>query len=106
MLAVEPPPFNFVAGRMGLLRFFGALAERTESNRRVLTVFLSEILGVPEDVASEDACMTPLAFCDIARLAGLPPGALNVVTGLGEEAGDALTHHRDIDFVTFTGSPC
>jgi DtxR family Mn-dependent transcriptional regulator len=33
------------------------LAERTESSRRVLTLFLSEILGVPEDVASEDACM-------------------------------------------------
>jgi aldehyde dehydrogenase (NAD+) len=54
---------------------------------------------------SEDACMTPLAFCDIAKQAGLPDGALNVVTGLGEEAGAALTSHRDIDFVTFTGSP-
>lgn len=54
---------------------------------------------------SEDACMTPLAFCEIAKQAGLPDGALNVVTGLGEEAGAALTAHRDIDFVTFTGSP-
>jgi DtxR family Mn-dependent transcriptional regulator len=33
------------------------LAERTESSRRVLSMFLSEILGVPEAVASEDACM-------------------------------------------------
>lgn len=54
---------------------------------------------------SEDACLTPLVFCDIAREAGLPDGALNVVTGLGEEAGAALTAHHDIDFVTFTGSP-
>lgn len=54
---------------------------------------------------SEDACLTPLAFCEIARQAGLPDGALNVVTGLGEEAGAALTAHHDIDFVTFTGSP-
>jgi aldehyde dehydrogenase (NAD+) len=54
---------------------------------------------------SEDACLSPLAFCDIAKEAGLPAGALNVVTGLGEEAGAALTSHRDIDFVTFTGSP-
>lgn len=54
---------------------------------------------------SEDACLTPLAFCDIATQAGLPAGALNVVTGLGEEAGAALTAHGDIDFVTFTGSP-
>lgn len=33
------------------------LASRTESSRRVLTMFLSEVLGVPEEVASEDACM-------------------------------------------------
>ncbi|MCM2297226.1 aldehyde dehydrogenase family protein [Rhodoferax sp.] len=54
---------------------------------------------------SEDACLSPLAFCELAREAGLPDGALNVVTGLGEEAGAALTAHHDIDFVTFTGSP-
>jgi DtxR family Mn-dependent transcriptional regulator len=33
------------------------LAERTESNRKVLSMFLTEILGVPEPVAVEDACM-------------------------------------------------
>ncbi|MGE5117684.1 MAG: aldehyde dehydrogenase family protein, partial [Betaproteobacteria bacterium] len=54
---------------------------------------------------SEDACLTPLAFAGIAHEAGLPDGALNVVTGLGEEAGAALTAHPGIDFVTFTGSP-
>ncbi len=54
---------------------------------------------------SEDACLTPLAFCRIAQEAGIPDGALNVVTGLGEEAGAALTAHPGINFVTFTGSP-
>ncbi len=54
---------------------------------------------------SEDACLSPLALCEIAKEAGLPAGALNVVTGLGDEAGAALTAHADIDFVTFTGSP-
>lgn len=54
---------------------------------------------------SEDACLTPLAFAQILGECGLPAGAINVVTGLGEEAGAALTSHRDIDFVTFTGSP-
>ncbi len=33
------------------------LASRTETSRRVLTLFLGEILGVPEGVAQEDACM-------------------------------------------------
>lgn len=54
---------------------------------------------------SEDACLTPLAFCDIAREAGLPAGALNVVTGVGEEAGAALASHAGINMITFTGSP-
>lgn len=54
---------------------------------------------------AEEACLTPLLMAGIGHEAGLPPGAINVVTGLGEEAGAALTAHRDIDFVTFTGSP-
>ena len=54
---------------------------------------------------SEDASQTPLAFAEMLVEAGLPPGALNVVTGLGAEAGNALVSHRDIDFVSFTGSP-
>jgi aldehyde dehydrogenase (NAD+) len=37
--------------------------------------------------------------------AGLPPGVLNVVTGIGEDAGAALSAHKDVDFITFTGSP-
>lgn len=36
--------------------------------------------------------------------AGLPPGALNVLSGLGPEAGGPLTAHQDIDKISFTGS--
>ena len=45
-----------------------------------------------------------LAFARIAQQAGLPAGALNVVTGTGEEAGAALSAHPGIDHVSFTGS--
>ncbi|MDW3180236.1 MAG: aldehyde dehydrogenase family protein [Acidimicrobiia bacterium] len=53
---------------------------------------------------AEEACLTALAFADLARQAGLPAGALNVVPGLGHEAGAALTRHADVNHVSFTGS--
>ena len=53
---------------------------------------------------AEEACLTVLAFARIALEAGLPPGALNVVTGLGDEAGAALSAHPGIDHISFTGS--
>jgi len=53
---------------------------------------------------AEEACLTVLAFARIAMEAGLPAGALNVVTGLGEEAGAALSAHSGIHHISFTGS--
>jgi acyl-CoA reductase-like NAD-dependent aldehyde dehydrogenase len=43
-------------------------------------------------------------MADIAHEAGVPPGVLNVVQGIGEEAGAALVSHEDIDRISFTGS--
>ncbi len=54
---------------------------------------------------AEDACVTPLRIAQLAQEVGFPPGALNVVTGIGEEAGAALVRHPGIDFLSFTGSP-
>ncbi|MBK6789828.1 MAG: aldehyde dehydrogenase family protein [Betaproteobacteria bacterium] len=53
---------------------------------------------------AEEACLTALAFARIAQAAGLPAGALNVVPGLGEEAGAALSAHPGVRHVSFTGS--
>jgi aldehyde dehydrogenase (NAD+) len=53
---------------------------------------------------AEDTSLSALRFAEIATAAGLPEGALNIVTGLGEEAGAALAGHPGIDFVSFTGS--
>jgi aldehyde dehydrogenase (NAD+) len=53
---------------------------------------------------AEEACLTALAFAHIAMDAGLPPGALNVVPGLGEEAGAALASHPRVRHLSFTGS--
>jgi aldehyde dehydrogenase (NAD+) len=54
---------------------------------------------------SEDACMSGLKLAEILMEAGLPAGALNLVTGYGHEAGAALTAHPDVNYVSFTGSP-
>ncbi|MEM8752062.1 MAG: aldehyde dehydrogenase family protein [Pseudomonadota bacterium] len=54
---------------------------------------------------AEEACLTALAFAAIAEEAGLPAGALNVVPGLGEEAGAALAAHPGVRHLSFTGSP-
>lgn len=53
---------------------------------------------------AEEACLTALAFARIAHEAGLPEGALNVVPGLGDEAGAALSAHPGINHISFTGS--
>jgi aldehyde dehydrogenase (NAD+) len=53
---------------------------------------------------AEEACLSALAFADIASRAGLPEGALNVVPGLGSEAGASLACHPGINHISFTGS--
>ncbi len=51
---------------------------------------------------SELAPLTSLALGEIAAEAGLPPGVLNVITGLGA-TGAALVNHPDVDAIAFTG---
>ncbi len=53
---------------------------------------------------SEDASLSLLALAQICLDAGLPEGVLNVITGTGAGAGDALARHPDVDLITFTGS--
>ncbi len=53
---------------------------------------------------SEEASLSVLRMAELLLEAGLPPGVVNVVTGLGGEAGAALAQHRGVDRVAFTGS--
>jgi acyl-CoA reductase-like NAD-dependent aldehyde dehydrogenase len=53
---------------------------------------------------SEKSPLTALKVAELAVVAGLPPGVLNVVPGLGQSAGKALAQHMDVDCVAFTGS--
>jgi aldehyde dehydrogenase (NAD+) len=53
---------------------------------------------------SEMTPLTALKLAEFCMEAGLPEGVLNVVTGYGHTAGDALGRHMDVDKVSFTGS--
>ncbi|MFN3324582.1 MAG: aldehyde dehydrogenase family protein [Bryobacteraceae bacterium] len=53
---------------------------------------------------SELTPLTALKLAEYAAEAGLPPGVLNVVTGQGQSAGEALSRHPDVDKISFTGS--
>ncbi|MET9554079.1 aldehyde dehydrogenase family protein [Streptomyces sp. NPDC006645] len=53
---------------------------------------------------AEDTPLTAQLFAEAVHEAGLPPGVVNVVTGIGAVAGQALAAHEDVDLVSFTGS--
>ncbi|WP_028062440.1 aldehyde dehydrogenase family protein [Solirubrobacter soli] len=54
--------------------------------------------------ASEDTPETALAFARLAAEAGLPAGVLNIVQGLGPEAGQPIVEDPRVAIVSFTGS--
>ena len=53
---------------------------------------------------AEDTPLTALMIVEILEQAGVPAGVVNVVTGHGAVAGQALAQHPDVRHVTFTGS--
>ena len=53
---------------------------------------------------AEQSPLSALALAELAAEAGIPPGVLNVVPGYGEEAGEALGRHPEVDKIAFTGS--
>lgn len=53
---------------------------------------------------AEQSPLSALRLAELAAEAGLPDGVLNVVPGMGEDAGQALGRHPDVDGLVFTGS--
>lgn len=68
---------------------------------------LGPALACGNTVVLKPAEQTPLSvlyFANLVKEAGFPPGVINIVNGLGREAGNALVSHTDVDKVAFTGS--
>ena len=55
--------------------------------------------------ASELAPVTLLEFAKLIEKAGIPKGVINIITGLGEPCGKALTTHHLVERIAFTGGP-
>ncbi len=99
------------AGRMALTvrEPLGVIAAITPFNfpLNLSTHKIGPALAAGNAVVHKPASSTPVSAILLARLfadAGLPPGALNVVTGPGAITGDFLTEHPGVNMVTFTGS--
>ena len=53
---------------------------------------------------AEQTPLTALRLADLVAEAGVPAGVFNLVTGMGETAGDRMVRHPDVDKIAFTGS--
>lgn len=68
---------------------------------------LAPALATGNTAVIKTAELDPLSafvFAELAEEVGFPEGAVNIVCGLGTEAGAALVSHNDIDLIVFTGS--
>jgi len=73
----------------------------------LLTWKVAPALAAGNCVVAKPSEVTPMTAHMLGELcgeAGLPPGVLNIVQGLGPRAGSALVSHADVRAVSFTGS--
>ncbi|MHB8425586.1 MAG: aldehyde dehydrogenase [Gammaproteobacteria bacterium] len=72
----------------------------------LLTWKLAPALAAGNCVVAKPSELTPMTaylFSELCLEAGLPPGVLNVVQGLGPKAGVLLVEHPDVKAISFTG---
>lgn len=74
----------------------------------LITLFkLAPALAAGNTIVIKSSEITPVSLFELVKLAaeaGFPPGVINVVSGFGKTAGDALTRHPDVRKLAFTGS--
>jgi aminomuconate-semialdehyde/2-hydroxymuconate-6-semialdehyde dehydrogenase len=67
---------------------------------------IAPALAVGNTVVAKPSEITPMTAYLLSKIcvkAGLPPGVLNIVHGLGAKVGSAITRHPEINAITFTG---
>ncbi len=104
---VNPVPDNALS--LSLREPIGVAAQIIPWNYPLLMAAwkLAPAIAAGATCVLKPAEQTPLTVLDFAAYlneAGLPPGVVNIVTGLGEAAGAPLVKHPDVNKVAFTGS--
>jgi (Z)-2-((N-methylformamido)methylene)-5-hydroxybutyrolactone dehydrogenase len=101
---ISPTSFNFTLrqpiGVVGLIVPWNAPLSITCAKMGAALAAGNTVVVKP----AEQASCSVLRLGELALEAGLPPGVVNAVAGLGEEAGDALVRHPDVGRISFTGS--
>lgn len=72
----------------------------------LLTWKIAPAIATGNTCVAKPSELTPLtanALAELAEEAGIPPGVINIVHGLGAEAGAAICEHPDVPLISFTG---
>ena len=106
VVPIDKPDMQVITTRIPI----GVVAAIIPWNSQMLltAVKLAPALAMGNTVvikASELAPVTLLEFAKLVEKSGIPKGVVNVITGLGEPCGKALTTHDLIERVAFTGGP-
>ena len=106
VVPIDKPDMQVITTRMPI----GVIAAIIPWNSQMLltAVKLAPALAMGNTVvikASELAPVTLLEFAKLVEKAGIPKGVVNVITGLGEPCGKALTTHNLVERIAFTGGP-
>ncbi|GAB2675207.1 aldehyde dehydrogenase family protein [Thalassiella azotivora] len=108
-LAAEPWPTEEIGHSLVVHEPVGVVGAITPWNYPLHQVVakVAAALAAGCTVVLKPAAITPLVayvLFDAVHEAGLPAGAVNLVTGPGSSVGEALAAHPDVDMVSFTGS--
>lgn len=99
----DPSRFNY-----STLQPFGVVGRIIPFNHPVLFAAsrLAAPIGAGNTVVMKPSEYTSISALKVAEMANevLPPGVFNIVTGFGQEAGDALVRHPEVRRIAFTGA--
>ena len=106
VVPIDKPDMQVITTRMPI----GVIAAIIPWNSQMLltAVKLAPALAMGNTVvikASELAPVTLLEFAKLVEKSGIPKGVVNIITGLGEPCGKALTTHDLVERIAFTGGP-